>query len=329
MAKSTKSGSRKGYRKKKNYKKKKSITKNIIKYRGGADNKKDFKPIGGIMYWVKNSIATKVSYILNGQVTRRLQDHFLSKIPPEANFIAERLRQKIDDVANKIVSDMTMKGLSVAENGVKAVPGIGNALSVFVMVDKAIAGARNVANAVNKIAEDVANTKLEMLQNGVPREIVDQLPDLPTAPTSLGDVLPSSAMEQLNKVPGIGNQQAPDMSIPQMPNAPNMPQMPQMPNAPNMPQIPQMPNAPNMPQIPQMPNAPNIPQMPQMPTAPNMQSMQDQLAQNVNNQVNQLAQRGGKKSRTQRDRILFRTKQTIKRFRNSQLGGTRRLLLPG
>ena len=317
MAKSTKSGSRKGYRKKKNYKKKKSITKNIIKYRGGADNKKDFKPIGGIMYWVKNSIATKVSYILNGQVTRRLQDHFLSKIPPEANFIAERLRQKIDDVANKIVSDMTMKGLSVAENGVKAVPGIGNALSVFVMVDKAIAGARNVANAVNKIAEDVANTKLEMLQNGVPREIVDQLPDLPTAPTSLGDVLPSSAMEQLNKVPGIGNQQAPDMSIPQMPNAPNMPQMPQMPNAPNMPQIPQMPNAPNM------------PQMPQMPTAPNMQSMQDQLAQNVNNQVNQLAQRGGKKSRTQRDRILFRTKQTIKRFRNSQLGGTRRLLLPG
>ena len=317
MAKSTKSGSRKGYRKKKNYKKKKSITKNIIKYRGGADNKKDFKPIGGIMYWVKNSIATKVSYILNGQVTRRLQDHFLSKIPPEANFIAERLRQKIDDVANKIVSDMTMKGLSVAENGVKAVPGIGNALSVFVMVDKAIAGARNVANAVNKIAEDVANTKLEMLQNGVPREIVDQLPDLPTAPTSLGDVLPSSAMEQLNKVPGIGNQQAPDMSIPQMPNAPNMPQMPQMPNAPNMPQIPQMPNA------------PNIPQMPQMPTAPNMQSMQNQLAQNVNNQVNQLAQRGGKKSRTQRDRILFRTKQTIKRFRNSQLGGTRRLLLPG
>jgi hypothetical protein len=170
---------------------------------------------------------------------------------------------------------------------------------------------------VNKIAEDVANTKLEMLQNGVPREIVDQLPDLPTAPTSLGDVLPSSAMEQLNKVPGIGNQQAPDMSIPQMPNAPNMPQMPQMPNAPNMPQIPQMPNA------------PNIPQMPQMPTAPNMQSMQNQLAQNVNNQVNQLAQRGGKKSRTQRDRILFRTKQTIKRFRNSQLGGTRRLLLPG
>ena len=317
MAKSTKSGSRKGYRKKKNYKKKKSITKNIIKYRGGADNKKDFKPVGGIMYWVKNSIATKVSYILNGQVTRRLQDHFLSKIPPEANFIAERLRQKIDDVANKIVSDMTMKGLSVAENGVKAVPGIGNALSVFVMVDKAIAGARNIANAVNKIAEDVANTKLEMLQNGVPREIVDQLPDLPTAPTSLGDVLPSSAMEQLNKVPGIGNQQAPDMSIPQMPNAPNMPQMPQMPNAPNMPQIPQMPNAPNM------------PQMPQMPTAPNMQSMQDQLAQNVNNQVNQLAQRGGKKSRTQRDRILFRTKQTIKRFRNSQLGGTRRLLLPG
>ena len=320
MAKSTKSGSRKGYRKKKNYKKKKSITKNIIKYRGGADNKKDFKPIGGIMYWVKNSIATKVSYILNGQVTRRLQDHFLSKIPPEANFIAERLRQKIDDVANKIVSDMTMKGLSVAENGVKAVPGIGNALSVFVMVDKAIAGARNIANAVNKIAEDVANTKLEMLQNGVPREIVDQLPDLPTAPTSLGDVLPSSAMEQLNKVPGIGNQQAPDMSIPQMPNAPNMPQMPQMPNAPNMPQIPQMPNAPNIPQM---------PQMPQMPTAPNMQSMQDQLAQNVNNQVNQLAQRGGKKSRTQRDRILFRTKQTIKRFRNSQLGGTRRLLLPG
>ena len=105
--------------------------------------------------------------------------------------------------------------------------------------------------------------------------------------------------------------------------------MPQMPNAPNMPQMPQMPNAPNMPQIPQMPNAPNIPQMPQMPTAPNMQSMQDQLAQNVNNQVNQLAQRGGKKSRTQRDRILFRTKQTIKRFRNSQLGGTRRLLLPG
>lgn len=305
MTKSTKSGSRKGSRKKKNYKKKKSITKNIIKYRGGADTKKDFKPIGGIMYWVKNSIATKVSYILNGQVTRRLQDHFLSKIPPEANFIAERLRQKIDDVANKIVSDMTMKGLSVAENGVKAVPGIGNALSVFVMVDKAIAGARNVANAVNKIAEDVANTKLEMLQNGVPREIVDQLPDLPTAPTSLGDVLPSSAMEQLNKVPGIGNQQAPDMSIPQMPNAPNMPQ------------------------IPQMPNAPNIPQMPQMPTAPNMQSMQNQLAQNVNNQVNQLAQRGGKKSRTQRDRILFRTKQTIKRFRNSQLGGTRRLLLPG
>jgi len=305
MAKLTKSGSRNGSRKKMQIKKKKLLGNQRKKISGGAtgaDPKKDFKPIGGIMYWVKNSIATKVSYILNGQVTRRLQDHFLSKIPPEANFIAERLRQKIDDVANKIVSDMTMKGLSVAENGVKAVPGIGNALSVFVMVDKAIAGARNVANAVNKIAEDVANTKLEMLQNGVPKEIVDQLPDLPTAPTSLGDVLPSSAMEQLNKVPGIGNQQAPNMSMPQMPNAPNMPQMP---------------------------TAPNMPQMPQMPTAPNMQSMQNQMAQSVNNQVNQLAQRGGKKSRNQRDRILFRTKQTIKRFRNSQLGGTRRLLLPG
>jgi hypothetical protein len=307
-------------------KKKKSQHNRRKKIRGGApgaDSNKDFKPIGGIMYWIKNTIATKVSYILNNQVTRRVEDYFLSAIPPEVSFIEERLRQKIDDVANKIVSDMTMKGLSVAENGVKAVPGIGNALSVFVMVDKAIAGARNVANAVNKIAEDVANTKLEMLQNGVPREIVDQLPDLPTAPTSLGDVLPSSAMEQLNKVPGIGNQQAPNMS---------MPQMPQIPNAPNMSQMPQMPNAPNMPQIPQMPNAPNIPQMPQMPqmpSAPNMQSMQNQMAQSVNNQVNQIAQRGGKKSRNQRDRILFRTNQTIKRFRNGQLGGTRRLLLPG
>lgn len=326
MAKITKSGSRKGSRKKMQVKKKKSQHNRRKKIRGGApgaDSNKDFKPIGGIMYWIKNTIATKVSYILNNQVTRRVEDYFLSAIPPEVSFIEERLRQKIDDVANKIVSDMTMKGLSVAENGVKAVPGIGNALSVFVMVDKAIAGARNVANAVNKIAEDVANTKLEMLQNGVPREIVDQLPDLPTAPTSLGDVLPSSAMEQLNKVPGIGNQQAPNMS---------MPQMPQIPNAPNMSQMPQMPNAPNMPQIPQMPNAPNIPQMPQMPqmpSAPNMQSMQNQMAQSVNNQVNQIAQRGGKKSRNQRDRILFRTNQTIKRFRNGQLGGTRRLLLPG
>ncbi|MED5579041.1 MAG: hypothetical protein VX794_03315 [Nitrospinota bacterium] len=317
MAKITKSGSRKGSRKKMHVKKKKSQHNRRKKIRGGApgvDSNKDFKPIGGIMYWIKNTIATKVSYILNSQVTRRVEDYFLNSIPPEVSFIEERLRQKIDDVANKIVSDMTMKGLSVAENGVKAVPGIGNALSVFVMVDKAIAGVRNVANAVNKIAEDVANTKFEMLQNGVPREIVDKLPDLPTAPTSLGEVLPASAMQQLNKVPGLGNQQGPAVSVPQIPTAPNMPQVPQM---------SQMPNVPNMQQMPQMP------QMPQIPTAPNMQEMQNQMTQNVNNQVNQLAQRGGKKSRNQRDKILYRTNQTIKRFRNGQLGGTRRLLLPG
>ena len=83
MAKITKSGSRKGSRKKMHVKKRKSQHNRRKKIRGGApgaDSNKDFKPIGGIMYWIKNTIATKVSYILNSQVTRRVEDYFREEV---------------------------------------------------------------------------------------------------------------------------------------------------------------------------------------------------------------------------------------------------------
>jgi hypothetical protein len=309
MAKITKSGKTKISRKHRDTKK---LLQRRRHRRGGASKKEkkgNFKPIGGIMYWIKNLIATKVSYILNGQITRRLQDHFLSKIPPQAKIIEDRLREKIDDVSDKIVSDMTMKGLSVAENGVKAVPGIGNALSVFVMVDKAVAGMRNVATAVNKIAQDVENAKMEMTRLGVPQELIDQLPTMPNAPTSIDDVLPASAMEQLNKLPGLGSGDV--NNIPAIPTGSPI----SMTTMPNMLRLPQASNI----QVPQMPSAPQV---------PNMQSIQNQMTQDINNKVNNLGQKGGKKPKHQRYRILARTDHTIKRFQQSQLGGgsTRRIL---
>ena len=328
MVKKTKSVKRRRYSKK-NTQKKQYI-------KGGAKTsgkKQDFKPIGGIMYWIKNLIATKVSYIINGQVTRRLQDQFLSKIPPEASIIEDRLRAKIDDVADKIVSDMTMKGLSVAENGIKAVPGIGNALSVFVMVDKAIAGVRNVATAVNKIAEDVENSKMEMLSMGVPRELIDQLPTLPNAPTSIGDLLPSSAMAQINKLPIVGSGDTDFMpSIPtggpiSMPNMPNVSRFPQASDLP----VPQMPAnlstmQANVPQMPSVPQIPAVPQMPSVPQTPDMQSVKNKMTNDVVGKVNKIGQKGGRKMKNQRDRILMRTNHTIKRFQQAHLGGgTRRV----
>ena len=98
------------------------------------------------------------------------------------------LEVKLDRIAEKIVRDMSVKGLSMMENLLRASPGLGNAYSLVAMVDKGIAAARNMRAAVNKIARDVEAAKAKMREMGLSTDMIPTVPSL-EAPAAFTDAL--------------------------------------------------------------------------------------------------------------------------------------------
>ena len=177
----------------------KSSKKRRIK-RGGADkskgtikNKDDkgFQLAKGFLVQIKIAIAERIAWLINGQVTKRLQDKFLVGIPTE---IKMPLEVKLDKIAEKLVRDMSTKGLSMMENLLRATPGVGNAYSLVAMVDKGIAAARNMRAAVNKIARDVEEAKEKMREMGLSTDMIPSVPSLET-PSVFTD-----ALEKVNEL---------------------------------------------------------------------------------------------------------------------------------
>ena len=150
---------------------------------GGAGKTQKLQMNNGLIYAIKRSIAGRLSILVNSQVTSRIQDRFLTGLPPT---IQANLKGEIDNVTIQIVKDMTTKALSVGENIMKSVPGIGNAFSFVAAVDKAIAAVKNVKAAIHKIAADVENAKNEMRMMGMdPNQLsmgIPQVPQMPQVP---------------------------------------------------------------------------------------------------------------------------------------------------
>jgi hypothetical protein len=157
------------------------------KSKGTIKNKDDtgFKLAKGFLVQIKMAIAERIAWLINGQVTKRLQDKFLVGIPTE---IKMPLEVKLDKIAEKLVRDMSAKGLSMMENLLRATPGVGNAYSLVAMVDKGIAAARNMRAAVNKIARDVEEAKAKMREMGLSTDMIPSVPSL-EAPAVFTDAL--------------------------------------------------------------------------------------------------------------------------------------------
>ena len=155
------------------------------------DDAKGFQLAKGFLVQIKMAIAERIAWLINGQVTSRLQDKFLVGIPTE---IKMPLEVKLDKIAEKLVRDMSTKGLSMMENLLRASPGLGNAYSLVAMVDKGIAAARNMRTAINKIARDVEEAKEKMREMGLSTDMIPSVPSL-EAPAVFTD-----ALEKVNEL---------------------------------------------------------------------------------------------------------------------------------
>jgi hypothetical protein len=113
--------------------------------RGGAPNGSKLQLAKGLIFDIKKAIGVRIASFAEGHVNTRIEDRFLKDLPP---MIRSRMRAALDDISLKIIKDVTKKGLDVAENMLKAVPGIGNGVSLVAAVDKAIALVKN-ANETN------------------------------------------------------------------------------------------------------------------------------------------------------------------------------------
>ena len=141
------------------------------KYHGGAaiskktrDNDKGAHMVKGLLMQLKLAVAERIAMLVNGPITQNIRDRFLTGFP---EIVRVQLSYKLDKIAVSLVKDMSTKGLSVLENLLRATPGVGNAYSLVAAVDNAIAAARNVRNAFNKIAVDIEKAKQQMREMGL------------------------------------------------------------------------------------------------------------------------------------------------------------------
>ena len=212
------------------------------KKRGGTtQDKKGLVLSKGLIMYIKVAIAERISMLINGPVTTRIRDKFLTGFP---EIIRQRLSAKLDDVSFKVVKDLSTKGLSVLENIFRASPGFGNAYSLISAVDKAIAMGLNIKRALNKIAEDIEQAKQEMRAMGLdPDSIgIPSIPQIeaPAVLTNLTDKMTSligqaqSATTELSNQAQNGVMDIADQAQSGLPQAfpisglPQIPQVPQL-----------------------------------------------------------------------------------------------------
>ena len=197
------------------------------KYRGGAlsstkgrSKGEDIELANGLLMQLKLAIAERIAMLVNGPITQRIRDRFLIGIPET---IRVRLSQKLDKIAITLVKDMSTKGLSVMENLLRATPGVGNVYSLIAAVDKAIAAARNVRTAFNKIVADVENAKQQMREMGMNPDDYG-IPSIPQLepPTIVNDAFQKMTnMTNQTQVPVDNSQQ--QIQVPQVPQVSQMP----------------------------------------------------------------------------------------------------------
>ena len=278
------------------------------KRRGGAlglnktqDNKKGLQLTKGFLMQIKLAIAERISMLINGPITTRIRDKFLTGFP---EVIRQKLSHKLDDVAFKVVKDMSTKGLSVLENMLRASPGFGNAYSLIAAVDKAIAMVRNAKRALNKIAQDVEEAKEQMRAMGLNPDSVGipSIPqlELPNALTSLTDKVSNLTGQAQNAFTDLSNQaQDGVMNVADQVQG-------------DIPHLPQAVPISGLPQVPQMPQVPQI-------NVPNANALQGNLSSMANSSIpgpmqNNVMKGGNKKKYKQ---IITRTQRSIHNFHNS------------
>ena len=192
------------------------------KYRGGAlsstkgrSKGEDIELANGLLMQLKLAIAERIAMLINGPITQRIRDRFLIGIPET---IRVSLSQKLDNIAITLVKDMSTKGLSVMENLLRATPVWGNAYSLVAAVDKAIAAARNVRTAFNKIVADVENAKQQMREMGLNPDDYG-IPSIPQLeyPASFNDAFQKITNMTNQTQPPVDNSQQ-QLQVPQMPS---------------------------------------------------------------------------------------------------------------
>ena len=202
--------------------------------RGGAPNGSKLQLAKGLIFDIKKAIGVRIASFAEGHVNTRIEDRFLKDLPP---MIRNRLRTALDDISLKIIKDVTKKGLDVAENMLKSVPGIGNGVSLVAAVDKAIALVKNANRAIIVIKKEIESAKMQMRQMGVdPDQFLPDTSSIPTLPE-----FPSLP------IPGFGSSKPTeeiDVNITE-----NMPVMQGMPAVPNMQGMPAVPNMQGMPAV--------------------------------------------------------------------------------
>ena len=194
------------------------------KYRGGALSSPTGRSKGegdelvqGLLMQLKMAVAERITMLVNGPITQRIRDRFLTGFP---EVIRVRLSHKLDKIAITLVKDISTKGLSVMENLLRASPGLGNAYSLLAAVDKAIAAARNVRIAFNKIVADVKNAKQQMREMGLNPDDYG-IPSLPKVET------PAIFTDAVQKMTNMTNQA--QTQVANLQEQIQLPQMPQMP----------------------------------------------------------------------------------------------------
>jgi len=287
------------------HKKTNSRKKRTRKRRGGAtglnktqDNKKGLELAKGFLMQIKLAVAERISMIINGPITTRIRDKFLTGFP---DVIRQRLSLKLDDIAFKVVKDLSTKGLSVLENMLRASPGFGNAYSLVAAVDKAVAMVRNAKRALNKIAQDVENAKEEMRAMGLDPDSVG-IPSVPQieAPAAL-----SNLTDKVSNLTEQAQNAATDLSNQAQDGVMNVADQAQS-------ELPQAVPISGLPQVPQMPQVPQI-------NVPNANALQGNLSSMANSSIhgpmqNNVMKGGNTKKYKQ---ILNRTQRSINNFHNS------------
>lgn len=287
------------------HKKTNSRKKRTRKRRGGAtglnktqDNKKGLELAKGFLMQIKLAVAERISMIINGPITTRIRDKFLTGFP---DVIRQRLSLKLDDIAFKVVKDLSTKGLSVLENMLRASPGFGNAYSLVAAVDKAVAMVRNAKRALNKIAQDVENAKEEMRAMGLDPDSVG-IPSVPQieAPAAL-----SNLTDKVSNLTEQAQNAATDLSNQAQDGVMNVADQAQS-------ELPQAVPISGLPQVPQMPQVAQI-------NVPNANALPGNLSSMANSSIpgpmqNNVMKGGNTKKYKQ---ILNRTQRSINNFHNS------------
>ena len=198
--------------------------------RGGAPNGSKLQLAKGLIFDIKKAIGVRIASFAEGHINTRIEDRFLKDLPP---MIRNKMRAALDDISLKIIKDVTKKGLDVAENMLKAVPGIGNGVSLVAAVDKAIALAKNANRAIIVMKKEIEGAKMQMRQMGMdPDQFLPNTDSIPTLPEFPSLSIPT---EEINvniteNMPAMPNMQG-------MPAVPNMQGMPAMPNMQGMPPV--------------------------------------------------------------------------------------------